>query len=439
MPAYLTESSNADTRSYAVAAAKDRQITYSISSNTDTITTNWINRIYEYLSKTINVTFSRVESGGEFKLSLEEPNYRDLYESDYIINSRGLIRWSSVHNTRQYGGVEDQRNLTRAIGNSLGLSRLNWAWEAAGNTGTYTTADTIMSPTPWDRDYDFGHTIFFREDDKNALKQIFEGKLITPLGNTVKHIQREEEDLLLGTNGQIDLFYLVAKGMNSDNKDAISYDPVTGWDWVNDYNIPTIGNFNPYEGDRILIDRRLYAPTNPINPNTDLPETLDLKESKVKTSDYLNDVEIDFIFANTPESDKTATYTHKNTIFNDAGKLMLNVNGEQPGNGPGPVTGNGQLLAFVDLAGARPVEFQANWLSLWDRSADKDVTQQVEEDGNLKSDAASKLKVNSQKPTLTKDNGRKRTNIASLHTDNKKQKAKKQNTHKKEKIYSNPT
>ena len=58
---------------------------------------------------------------------------------------------------------------------------------------------------------------------------------------------------------------------------------------------------------------------------------------------------------------------------------MLNVNGEQPGNGPGPVTGNGQLLAFVDIAGARPVEFQANWLSLWDRSAGKDVTQQVEE------------------------------------------------------------
>ena len=153
---------------------------------------------------------------------------------------------------------------------------------------------------------------------------------------------------------------------------------MTGWDWVNDYNIPTIGNFNPYEGDRILIYRRLYAPTNPINPNTDLPETIDLKESKVKTSDYLNDVEIDFIFANTPESDKTATYTHKNTIFNDAGKLMLNVNGEQPGNGPGPVTGNGQLLAFVDIVGARPFEFQANWLSLWDRSL-KDVTRQVEE------------------------------------------------------------
>jgi hypothetical protein len=372
VPAYLTESSNAGARSYAVAAASDKLVTYSISSNTNPILANWIDRIYEYLSKIVNVTFARAESNGEFMLSLEEANYRDLYNSDYLVNNTGLIRWSSVHNTKQYGGVDDQRILVKAIGNSLGLSRLNWAWEAAGNSGTYTTADTVMSQTPWDRGYDFGHTVFFREDDKNALKQIHGGKQITSTSGKVNHIQREKEDLLLGINGQIDVFYLVAKGMNFENKEAITYDPVTGWDWVNDYNIPTIANFNPYEGDRIHIDRRLYATTNPISPNTDLPETLTIQESKVKTSDYLDNVLIDFVFATTPELDAAAAYTRKNTIFNDAGKLMLNVNGEQPGNGPGPVPGNGQLLAFIDIVGARPFEFKADWLSLWDQSVEQD-------------------------------------------------------------------
>ena len=89
-----------------------------------------------------------------------------------------------------------------------------------------------------------------------------------------------------------------------------------------------------------MLDREcLPAPEDGVPAHVRLPsvkvQSLDLNESKVKTSDYINDVEIDFIFANTPELDKSATYTRKNTIFNDAGKLMLNVNGEQPGNGPG--------------------------------------------------------------------------------------------------------
>ena len=169
MPAYLTESSNAAARSYAVAAASDKQVTYSISSNTDAVLANWIDRIYEYVGKPINVTFAKIERGGEFSFSLEQPDYQDLYPQTYVVNDSGLIRWNAVHNTMQYGGVNDQRTLFRAIGNSLGLSKLNWRWREAGNTGSYTTYDTIMSEVSGDpKAFDFGHTVFFSEDDKSS-------------------------------------------------------------------------------------------------------------------------------------------------------------------------------------------------------------------------------------------------------------------------------
>jgi hypothetical protein len=373
VPAYLTESSNAGARSYAVAAASDKQVTYSISSNTDPILANWINRIYEYIGRLINVSFTKVASNGDFLLSLEDPDYIELFESDYVINNTGVIRWSSVHNKRQYGGVDDQRTLVRAIGNSLGLSRLNWAWEEAGNTGEYTTNDTIMSETPWIKAWfgtsNFGRTVFFTKDDKESLKEIYNSSNIdgiTGAGvNPVVHEQRIKEDLLIGGNGQIDIFRLTSKGMNADNKEAITYDPATGLNWVNDYNIPTIVNFNPYEGDKIQISRRLYSPLNPISANTRLPKKTKAGKKKIATSKYLKRVEIDLITTNGREEFDAATESVRNTIYNEAGKLMLNVNGVKPFNGPEPVGGNGQLLAFIDTVGGGNVEFQANWLGLF--------------------------------------------------------------------------
>ena len=205
MPSYLIESSNAGPRNYALQAAKDGKISYSISSNTSAIFSNWIDRIYEYTSKLIGIKFEKVITGSDFRISLETPDYKDLYPMDYMVDTNGLIRWTSIHNTRQYGGVEDQRTLVRAIGNSLGLSRLNWRWREAGNTGEYTTKDTIMSDIPWDRGFDWGHTVFFTEDDKTSLKEIYNSNVVDgKQGDYVIHIQRIKEDLLIGANGQID-------------------------------------------------------------------------------------------------------------------------------------------------------------------------------------------------------------------------------------------
>lgn len=377
MATYLTDDSSSAKRVYALSASSDKVITYSTRGISDPVIGNWISRIYDYVTRITGVEFQRVDSGGEFTISLEQPDNIDLFPLDYAVSDNGLIRWASGHNTRQYGGIDDQRTLTRAIGNSLGLSRLDTNWKASGNSGTFTTANTIMSQDSWDRGYDFGHTVFFREDDKSALRQILGNNRAPNSGAKVSHIQREKEDLLLGVNGQVDEFYLVTKGMNVDNKDAITIDPSNGWEWYNDYNIPTIANFNPFEGDRIFIDRRLYAPINPISANTILPATLNINGEDVGTSDYLSKIQIDFEFAGTPEAESATILTRKNTIFNDAGKLMLNVNGEQPGHGPEPVTGNGQLLAFVDIVGARPFEFQAEWLNLWEQSIEQDQSDAI--------------------------------------------------------------
>lgn len=373
MPAYLTESSNPAARSYAVAAASDKQVTYSVSSNTDAVLSNWIDRIYEYVGKLINATFTKVSSSADFTISLESANNIDLFEADYTVNDQGLVRWSSIHNTRQYGGVDDQRTLVRAIGNSLGLSRLNWKWEEAGNTGIYTTNNTIMSDTPWIEAWfgtsNFGRTVFFTEDDKSSLKEIYSSSNVDGItgnaGDSVVHGQRIKEDLLIGANGQIDIFRLNSKGMNADNKDSISRDPVTGWDSVNDYNVPTIANFNPYEGDKIMINRRLYSPLNPISASTKLPKSMKSGRKVIATSKFLKSIKIDLITTNGREEFDAATRSTHNTIYNEAGKLMLNVNGVEPYNGPGPVTGNGQLVAFIDTVGGGNVQFQTSWLGLF--------------------------------------------------------------------------
>ena len=366
MPAYLTESSNAAARNYALASASDKQVTYSVSTNTDPVLSNWIDRIYEYVGRLISVNFTKVTANADFSLILEKANYTDLWDSDFTVNSAGLIRWTSVHNTKQYGGVDDQRMLVRAIGNSLGLSKLDWRWREAGNTGEYTTANTVMSTTPWDRGYDFGHTVFFTEDDRNSLREIYgSDKLDAVTGSAVVHEQRIKEDLLIGANGQADIFRLNAKGMNGDNKDAIWRDPVTGWDWVCDYNVPTIANFNPYEGDKILIKRSLYLPQNPIGPNTILPKKILVGKKRIALSKHLASIGVDFIYAGTPEQNDAALTSTHNTILNDAGKLMLNVNGVEAGNGPSPIPVNGQLVAFIDIVGTDLSSFQPSWLDLY--------------------------------------------------------------------------
>jgi hypothetical protein len=367
MSSYLVDDTNAAARAYALSAASDNIVTYSVSGVSSSIVSNWIERIYEYLARQLSIAFLKVESGAEFNVALVESSNTSLSYSDYLVDEAGSIVWTSVHNTQQYGGVIDQRRLVKAIGNSLGLARINPGWYSAGNSGDYTTSDTIMSEAPWDRGFDWGHTVFYTNDDINALRQIYSIPILDlHAGDVVTHAQRIKEDLLIGVDGQIDIFKLTAKGMNAGNQDAVTYDPVTGWYTVNDYNIPTIANFNPQEGDRILIERRLYLPTNPINPNSPLPETVVASDGAgYSVGQYLKAVSIDFVSCQTPGEEQSSILSSRNTLFNDAGKLMLNINGSQPGHGPGPVTGNGQLLAFIDFSGDFPPTFQAQWLGLW--------------------------------------------------------------------------
>ena len=163
-----------------------------------------------------------------------------------------------------------------------------------------------MSDTPWIEAWfgtsNFGRTVFFTEDDKSSLKEIYSSSNVDGItgnaGDSVVHGQRIKEDLLIGANGQIDIFRLNSKGMNADNKDSISRDPVTGWDSVNDYNVPTIANFNPYEGDKIMINRRLYSPLNPISASTKLPKTMKSGRKVIATSKFLKSIKIDLITTN---------------------------------------------------------------------------------------------------------------------------------------------
>jgi len=202
----------------------------------------------------------------------------------------------------------------------------------------------------------FGATFFFTDDDQEALQAILGASAALSSGGSRDHIQRTKEDLMLGADGVVDTFRLTSKGMILKEDSGTQYDDLGRI--FNNYNVTYVANFNPNEGDKILLHRSLLDPKTPqFTPSKKLAK----KFQKTKPS-----------FMYEPNAD---TYkSNANVYYNGAGKLLMNTNGKEDGLTPKKLpfkngfsyTGiNGQIVAFVDPVGPEAIPFQSSWLDFF--------------------------------------------------------------------------
>ncbi len=367
MPSYLLNEEALPQREYAKQAASDGIITYSYSSNAfkwiepstsirwsdakvtnnplphDNEQENWINRVFEFIDSITGVRFQRVEGQrGEIHLNkVPAGDYNGVHGF-----TNGYIQWTGEHNQMQYGGIVDVREIKTQIAGALGVSHPN----GNASSGGYTWNNTLMAQRSA---RSFGRTFFYTRDDQDALIEILGKEQQNPTPNkVVTQKQRQKEDLMYGTDGVVDRFMLTAKGMIPKVDSNTQYDNIGPI--INNYNMPYIGNFNPYEGDRILISKRLFNPKTPIDGN--LPNK-NKAPAKVK---------ITFRHSYDDVSDEEMYASTENVLFNGAGKLMLNLNGRAGGLGPSNIAGiNSQIVAFVDSVGEESIPFRKEWIGLF--------------------------------------------------------------------------
>ena len=155
---------------------------------------------------------------------------------------------------------------------------------------------------------------------------------------------------MIGTDGVVDTFQLTAKGMILKEDSGTQYDDIGTI--YNNYNVPYIANFNPGEGDRILIHRSLLDPKTPQS-----------RPSKKLAKPFKKE---DLLFKQT-FGDKYNSGA--NVYYNDAGKILMDTNCKRGGLTPskfGDAAGiNGQLVAFVDPIGAEAIPFQSDSLDFF--------------------------------------------------------------------------
>ncbi|MBM3350004.1 MAG: calcium-binding protein, partial [Betaproteobacteria bacterium] len=127
----------------------------------------------------------------------------------------------------------------------------------------------------------------------------------------------------------------------------------------NDYNCVSIGNFNPSDGDQILISKDLL---NPVSWGDYVPRWSKSAKDGIRQ----------LSFTSIPAYADTQTYwsTDVNVTYDDAGKLMLNINGTDSNCGPMPFPGNGQLAAFIDVTGPWANSLSQKDISIFDPSSD---------------------------------------------------------------------
>ena len=372
---YLLDPSSALNRSYAANISSDGIITYSLSeaSNSwiepedskqwvgasitsnplphDAEQTRWVDRIFEYLDSITGIRFVKVNSTrGELHLAKVVSND---YLSDYGDGesfTNGYVQWYGWHNRRQYGGLYDIRALQVGIASALGVSRP----DGDSFNPSYSWDNTLMSVNEGALNSS-GATFFYSEDDQSAIRSIIgsNGKNIQENPETVTHVQEGKEDLLIGKNGQIDIFKLNSKGMILKPDEGTEYDKF-GMATINNYNVPYIASFNGHEGDRVLINKRLFSPNTPIDPVT-------LEKNKAP-----NRLKIRFKQSFNPKQDRKQWASEANVLYNGAGKLLLNTNGKAKVLGPGTLAPiNDQLVAFVDPVGPENLPFSRQWISLY--------------------------------------------------------------------------
>lgn len=385
---YLFHDDGIPQRQYAQEAAKDGIITYSYStknflykepvsskrwsdafvtgkpSAADAEQSRWIDNIFSYIDSVTGISFQKVEkSRGELHYNFVPTNIGKYLNDDLsggeAVNNQwtgglafknGYGQMYSFHNRKQYGGLDDIRDIQRTILESLGLTPP----EGKANHPEHSWDNTLLSHNSGGRK-SAGATFFMASDDKIAIKKLLGNKAFA--GNLSKekiHKQNQKEELLIGVDGIKDIFKLSSKGMILEEDHGTQYN-VNG-PLINNYNTSYIANFNPYEGDRILIHRSLLNPKSPQRKSSKRLAK-PFKKTKLKFKHVIGDT-------------YNTYHEGKNIYYNDAGKLLVDTNGKD--NGVISVTSkhhgaglNGQIVAFVDPVGPETNTFSGNWLSFF--------------------------------------------------------------------------
>lgn len=395
MPEYLLHPDGAPQREYASQAASDGVITYSYSTDNfkwiepdssnrwtnSTITqnpvaadlqqSNYIDTVFGFIDSITGVSFQKVEGQrGEIHLNFLPTNVNKRFKGDFtkgnaidpVTNTEfdggvgylnGYGQMYSYHNQAQYGAIQDIRTIQKTILETIGVTAPNGY---AGDPD-YSWDNTLMSQ------YDgglgsFGATFFLTDDDQAAVQTIFSASSTPSPSGSRTHIQRIKEDLMIGTDGVVDTFKLTSKGMILKKDSGTQYDDLGPI--YNNYNVSYVANFNPEEGDKILIHRSLL---NPKTPQSKASRKLakPFKKTKLRFKQILGD----------------SYKTGENIYYNDAGKILVDTNGRKQGLTPKGSpnksylykynsTGiNGQIVAFVDPVGPETVPFQSQWLDFF--------------------------------------------------------------------------
>jgi hypothetical protein len=383
---YLLANDGLPQREYMRKAAVDGIITYSYSDEnflykepagskrwTDSFTTEnplradkeqsmWIDKIFSYLDSITGVSFQRKDgSRGEIHLNFVPTNTNKYFKGDftngYEIDAVENVQWTgglafyngygqmySFHNRKQYGGLDDIRDIQRAILESLGLTPP----EGDANNPKYSWDNTLLSNNTGGLN-SAGATFFMSSDDKAAVEELLGAGEIAFAPKKVKvHSQKYKEELMIGLEGVIDVFKIRSKGMILKVDEGTQYDDIGVI--INNYNVPYIANFNPYEGDRIEIHRSLLDPKSP-QDNGSKKLAKHFKKTKLKFEHIFGDI----------------YNKNKNIYYNDAGKLIVDTNGIKEGvmSGSNKAGLNSQILAFVDPVGPETNAFSGNWLSFF--------------------------------------------------------------------------
>ena len=380
---YLLHESGEERRTYTKQAAADGVITYSYTDNSflwvepngnqpwgaptrspsvaDAEQSRWIDEIFNYLDKLTGVRFRKSEGErGEIHLNFVPTNHCKFRAGSHgecktpVVNNEydgamefvnGYGQMWEFHNHEQYGGLMDVRGIQRTLMETLGMTPPN----GNGDDPEYNTDDTLLSYNQAPTDV-AGSIFFFTEDDQLALKNIL-GSNSTEVSRKRKtHKQKFKEQLMIGSEGVIDTFKLTSKGMLLKEDQGTQYDDIGVI--INNYYMPYISNFNPYEGDRIKIHRSLLHRKSPI-----------LKKSRKLAKKYKN-VELEFKHV---WNDDDNYRSGANVYYNDAGKIYIDTNGTKGGlTTNGNKAGmNSQAVAFVDPVGPSTNTFLGEWLAFF--------------------------------------------------------------------------
>jgi len=333
---------------------------------------NYIDTIFGFIDSITGVRFQKVEGQrGEIHLNFVPTNINKRFKGDFtngqvvdpVTNTEwygasgyynGYGQMYSYHNQAQYGALMDIRATQTTILQAVGITAPN----GDASDPSYSWDNTLLSNNGVGLRY-FGATFLLGSDDQAALKQLFGASNDPIIGGAKTHVQRMKEDLMLGTKGVVDTFKLTSKGVLLKEDAGTQYDDLGVI--YNNYNLPYIANFNPFEGDKILIHRSLLD-----------PKTSQTTPSKKLANKYKN-VKLRFEYAPSGKAYQSGA----NVYYNGAGKIVLDTNSKKEGvtpkgspskpelyiyNNPGL---QGQVVAFVDPVGPEVTPFQASWVDFF--------------------------------------------------------------------------